>query len=75
MNNIGTIIKIDGKEAIVMTDDCVFKKVKRVDNMYLGQKILVGDKDRTCHNKKINHYIGVLASVAAVFLVLFRILF
>lgn len=71
MNNIGTIIKIDENEAIVMCDDCIFRKVKREDNMYLGQKILVGDKDLTYRNKRINYYIGVLTSVAAVFLVLF----
>jgi hypothetical protein len=71
MNNIGTIIKIDGNEAIVMCDDCIFRKVKREDNMCLGQKILVGDKDLTYRNKRVNYYIGILTSVAAVFLVLF----
>lgn len=71
MNNIGTIIKIDGNEAIVMTDECVFKKVKREDDMYLGQKILVQDEDLTSGSRKLNYYIGILASMAAVFIMVF----
>jgi len=41
MDNIGVIIKIEGNEAIVMTDDCSFKKVPIKDGMHPGQKILV----------------------------------
>jgi len=40
MDNIGVIIKIEGNEAIVMTDDCSFKKVPIKDGMHPGQKYL-----------------------------------
>jgi len=40
MDNIGVIIKIEGNEAIVMTDDCSFKKVPIKDGMHPGKKYL-----------------------------------
>ncbi len=68
MDNIGVIIKIEGNEAIVMTDNCVFKKVQKKKGMYLGQKILVpGDEPVKNVNKGIKRALAVMAGIAAVF--------
>ncbi|HHV30531.1 MAG TPA: anti-sigma factor domain-containing protein [Clostridium sp.] len=70
MNNIGVIIKIQGNEAIVMTDDCSFKKIKKKSGMFPGQKILVpNDEMERSGSKRIKQALAVMASIAAVFLV------
>lgn len=72
MNNLGVIIKIEGNEAIVMTDECSFNRVKMEDDMFLGQKILIRNEDiKNSGNKHIKHTIAALASIAAIFVMSF----
>lgn len=73
MNNLATIIKIEEDEAIVMTDDCIFKKVEKEKGMYLGQKILVKEKETVQgrKNKIIRNHIKAFAGIASIFLVAF----
>ncbi|WP_265444979.1 PA14 domain-containing protein [Acetivibrio straminisolvens] len=75
MDNIGVIIKIEGNEAIVMTDDCSFKKVQKKNGMYLGQKILVpNDEVVRSENKGIKKAMAAIAGIAAVFLVVLSLM-
>lgn len=72
MNNIGVVIKVEGNEAIVMTDDCSFKKIQKKNGMYLGQKILVeNDAIIQPKNRRKKQALAVIVSIAAAFLVLF----
>jgi hypothetical protein len=67
LDNIGVVIKIDEDEAIVMTDDAVFKRIKKRPGIYKGQKILINDNDIILENKK--YFYPVFAGIASVLLV------
>ncbi|ABN51554.1 MAG TPA: hypothetical protein DEF39_02150 [Hungateiclostridium thermocellum] len=75
MDNIGVIIKIEGNEAIVMTDDCSFKKVPIKDGMHPGQKILVPNNEVIQkENKSIKRISAVATGIAAVFLMVLSLI-
>ncbi len=71
LKNIGIIVKIEENEAVVMTDDSVFIKIKMKQNMFPGQKILIEREDVLSKDRKNTKYYSVLAGIAAVIILVF----
>ncbi|MDP4182080.1 MAG: PA14 domain-containing protein [Bacillota bacterium] len=68
LNNIGVVIKVCEDEAVIITDESVFERIRRTDDMFLGQKILINEKD-LINRKRLgkNYFYIVAAGIAAVF--------
>lgn len=45
MSNCGTVLSLDNKKAVVMTQDCGFVKLKARKNMAVGKEILFDERD------------------------------
>ncbi|KNY30343.1 anti-sigma-I factor RsgI family protein [Pseudobacteroides cellulosolvens] len=77
LDNIGVVIKVDKDGAVVMTDEVVFKRIRKREDLQKGQKILINendviDNDVTLESKKtIKYYYPLLAGIASVILVVF----
>ncbi|HEY9060879.1 MAG TPA: PA14 domain-containing protein [Pseudobacteroides sp.] len=71
LDNIGVVIRIDEDEAIVMTDDVVFKRIKKRPGIYKGQKILISDSDIIQDSKANKKYFyPVFAAIASLLLII-----
>jgi len=74
INNIGVVIKVDDNEAVVMTDDVVFMRIRKREDLYKGQKILINNSDVIDSNvileskKTMKYYYPLLAGIASVIL-------
>ncbi len=75
LDNIGVVVKIEKDEAIVMTDDVVFKRIRKREGLQRGQKILIDNRDVIDNDvivqskKTIKYYYPLLAGIASVILV------
>ena len=70
MNNLGIVVKIQGEKAIVVSEAGIFERVQHREGMFVGQKILYGDKDIIDKKKKYKYFIPAIASIASVFILL-----
>lgn len=71
LDNIGVVIRIDEGEAIVMTDDVVFKRIKKRPGIYKGQKILISDKDVIQDNMiRKKYFYPAFAAIASLLLII-----
>ncbi|MCX7745448.1 MAG: anti-sigma factor domain-containing protein [Clostridia bacterium] len=73
MINIGIIVKIFKDKAIVMTSDYHFHAVKRKEKMQLGQQIYFTQDDLIHHRSKLIKIGALVASTAALFILLFAL--
>lgn len=72
MNNSGVVMKVEGDEAIVMTDFCTFEIIRKSEGMFPGQKVTFNPSDISgLRKKRMGYYYTVIGSVAAVFVLLF----
>ncbi|MCX7745451.1 MAG: discoidin domain-containing protein [Clostridia bacterium] len=71
MNNIGIIIELEKSKAVIVTDSYDFIKIKKKPNMYLGQKVPYQNKDILGLNSRLIKISTLVASTAAVIILLF----
>ncbi len=60
----GSILELNNKHAIVMTDNCNFISIKRTPEMFLGQQLSF---NRDLAKKRTKSYTKYIASAAAIF--------
>lgn len=71
----GSILELNNKKAVVMTDKCDFITIKRTPEMYLGQQLTFKESS-VAKSYKINGFVGKVTAIAAVFvLALFSVLY
>lgn len=71
MSEFGTIVGFEKNEAIVMTDSCSFIRVRKEDDMFYGQNLLLENDDIIGSKKtSMKYYILIAASIAAVFVLI-----
>ncbi len=69
----GSILELNNKKAIVMTEKCDFISIKRTPNMFVGQQLVFNEAKPI---KKTNSYIRYAALAASVFvLAVFSVLY
>ena len=71
----GSILELNNKKAVVMTDKCDFITIKRTPDMFLGQQLTFKETSEAMFCKT-NRYLWKVAGLAAVFvLALFSVLY
>ncbi|MCX7747548.1 MAG: anti-sigma factor domain-containing protein [Clostridia bacterium] len=71
MNNIGTILELEGRRAFIMTKDSRFYIIKRCPGMYIGQQIMFSIEDICKEENNQKRYWGVAAGIAALLVLVF----
>lgn len=69
---IGKVIELDGKTAIIMTDDFAFLNVLKKPEMMLGRKIQVLESDIIQSKHSLRKYLPI-AAIAACFAIVFSL--
>src|SRR5690606_37155955 len=70
MTNFGIIVKIQGKNVIVVSEAGLFEMIKYREGMFVGQKIFYSGKDIISKKQKYKYFIPAIASIAAIFILL-----
>ena len=70
-NKKGTILKIKNNLAIIMTSDCKIVSIRKQPGMYAGLEISFNEKEIVYKRSKINFASGIVAGLAAVFIIMF----
>ena len=72
MTNFGIIVKIQGKNVIVVSEAGLFEMIKYREGMFVGQKIFYSGKDIISkkQKQKYKYFIPAIASIAAIFILL-----
>ncbi|HHX18137.1 MAG TPA: anti-sigma factor domain-containing protein, partial [Clostridium sp.] len=70
MANLGIIVKIQEKSAIVVSEAGLFEMIKYREGMFVGQKVFYSEKDIISKKQKHKYFIPAIASVAAIFILL-----
>ena len=59
----GSILELNNKQAIVMTDKCEFISIKRLPEMFVGQQLTFKKSDIKRQTKSYIRYVALIASV------------